>query len=41
MIVIKQIIDIHKYKCERLNKRLIQINSYYPSSQICSNYGYK
>ena len=36
-----QIIDMLKYKCERLNKRLIQIDKYYPSSQICSSCGYR
>jgi len=40
-IPLSQIIEMLKYKCERLNKRLIQINRYYPSSQICSNCGYK
>ena len=40
-IPLSQIIDMLKYKCERLNKRLIQIDRYYPSSQICSNCGYR
>ena len=30
-----------KYKCEWLNKKLIQINRYYASSQICSRCGQK
>ena len=40
-IPLSQIIELLKYKCTRLNKRLIQINRYYPSSQICSRCGYK
>ena len=31
-----EIIRILKYKCKWLNKILIQVNTYYPSSQICS-----
>ena len=30
-----------KYKCEWLNKKLIQVNRYYASSQICSSCGNK
>lgn len=40
-IPLSEIIEMLKYKCKRLNKRLIQINRYYPSSQICSRCGYK
>ena len=32
---------ILKYKCLWLNKTFIQVNSYYPSSQICSRCGNK
>ena len=30
-----------KYKCQWLNKKLIQVNRYYASSQICSSCGNK
>ena len=40
-IPLSEIIRILKYKCERLNKKLIQINRYYASSQICNRCGYK
>ena len=30
-----------KYKCIWKNKRFYQVNTYYPSSQICSRCGYK
>ena len=30
-----------KYKCEIKNKKLYQIGTYYPSSQICSHCDYK
>ena len=36
-----EIIRILKYKCNWLNKTFIQVNSYYPSSQICSRCGNK
>lgn len=36
-----ELIRVLKYKSERKNKKLIQINRYYPSSQICSRCGYK
>lgn len=36
-----EIIRILKYKIKWKNKRLIQVNTYYPSSQICSNCGYQ
>ena len=36
-----EIIRILKYKCLWLNKIFIQVNSYYPSSQICSRCGNK
>ena len=36
-----EIIRILKYKCLWLNKTFIQVNSYYPSSQICSRCGNK
>ena len=36
-----ELIRILKYKCNWQNKKLIQINRYYPSSQICSRCGYK
>ena len=36
-----EIIRILKYKCNWLNKTFIQINSFYPSSQICSRCGKK
>ena len=36
-----EIIRILKYKCLWLNKTFIQVNSYYPSSQICSKCGNK
>ncbi|MBR2708004.1 MAG: transposase, partial [Bacilli bacterium] len=39
-IPLKEIINMLKYKCERLNKKLFQINRYYASSQICSRCGY-
>ena len=29
------------YKLERLNKKLIKVNRYYPSSQLCSSCGYR
>ena len=35
-IPLREIINMLKYKCERLNKKFIQINRYYASSQICS-----
>ena len=35
-IPLSEIIRMLKYKCERLNKKFIQINRYYASSQICS-----
>ena len=34
-----EIIRILKHKCLWLNKKFIQVNSYYPSSQICSRCG--
>ena len=40
-IPLSEIINILKYKCEKENKKLIQIDRYYPSSQICSNCGHK
>ena len=36
-----EIIRILKYKCLWLNKTFIQVNTYYPSSQICSRCGNK
>ena len=36
-----ELIRILKYNCNWQNKKLIQINRYYPSSQICSRCGYK
>ena len=36
-----EIIRTLKYKCLWLNKTFIQVNSYYPSSQICSRCGNK
>ncbi len=30
-----------KYKCSWKNKRFYQVDTYYPSSQICSRCGYK
>ena len=36
-----ELIRVLKYKCEWKNKKLIQIDRYYPSSQICSKCGYK
>lgn len=36
-----ELIRVLKYKCDWKNKKLIQINRYYPSSQICSKCGYK
>ena len=36
-----EIIRILKYKCSWLNKIFIQVNLYYPSSQICSRCGNK
>lgn len=38
---IGEIIRVLKYKCNWQNKKLIQIDRYYPSSQICSKCGYK
>ena len=35
------IINMLKYKSERDGKKLLQINRYYPSSQICSICDYK
>ena len=35
-IPLSEIIRMLRYKCERLNKKFIQINRYYASSQICS-----
>ena len=35
------LIRILKYKSEWQNKKLIQVDRYYPSSQICSKCGYK
>ena len=40
-IPLSEIIRILKYKCERLNKKFIQINRYFASSQICNRCGYK
>ncbi|MBR3229371.1 MAG: transposase, partial [Bacilli bacterium] len=40
-IPLYEIIRILKYKCERLNKKLIQINRYFASSQICNRCGQK
>ena len=40
-IPLREIINMLKYKCERLNKKFIQINRYYASSQICSACEYK
>ena len=34
-----EIIRILKYKCLWLNKTFIQVNPYYPSSQLCSRCG--
>jgi len=36
-----ELIRVLKYKCEWKNKKLIQIDRYYPSSRICSKCGYK
>ena len=36
-----EIIRILKYKCLWLNKTFIQVNPFYPSSQICSRCGKK
>ena len=36
-----EIIRILKYKCNWLNKKFIQVNPFYPSSQICSRCGNK
>lgn len=36
-----QIMRILEYKCKWLNKTYYQVNTYYPSSQICSNCGNK
>lgn len=36
-----EIIRQLEYKCKWKNKKFIKINSYYPSSQICHNCGYK
>lgn len=33
--------EILTYKCLWANKRLIQVSSFYPSSQLCSNCGHK
>ena len=30
-----------KYKLEWLNKKLIKVNKFFPSSQLCSNCGYR
>ena len=38
---ISEIIRVLKYKTNWNNKRLIQINRYYPSSQICSICNYQ
>ncbi|MBR3229434.1 MAG: transposase, partial [Bacilli bacterium] len=35
-IPLREIINMLKYKCKRLNKKFIQINRYFASSQICS-----
>ena len=40
-IPLSEIIRMLRYKCERLNKKFIQINRYYASSQICSACGQK
>ena len=40
-IPLSEIIRMLRYKCERLNKKFIQINRYYASSQICSACEYK
>ena len=40
-IPLSEIIRMLKYKCERENKKFIQINRYYASSQICSTCGQK
>ena len=40
-IPLRKIINMLKYKCERLNKKFIQINRYFASSQICNRCGYK
>ena len=38
---ISEIIRVLKYKANWNNKKLIQIDRYYPSSQICSNCNYQ
>ncbi|MBR3229301.1 MAG: transposase, partial [Bacilli bacterium] len=40
-IPLSEILRMLKYKCERLNKKFIQINRYFASSQICNRCGYK
>lgn len=36
-----QFVELLKYKADWNNKKVIQINSYFPSSQLCSVCGYK
>ena len=40
-IPLSEIIRVLKYKCERLGKKFLKVNRYYPSSQICSVCGYQ
>ena len=40
-IPLAEIKKVLRYKCNWQNKKLITINRYYPSSQICSRCGYQ
>ena len=38
---LNELVRVLKYKTEWKNKRLIQIDRYYPSSQICNHCGFR